>query len=155
MMAAAATPWNASAEESGAPPDVVARLVRHALNRATLDGELDLERREQRSLLLPKLRLGASLRRPVTPADATLWEVWALAGWPLDRRFGGDGKVGAVRADRRLELTERVTDLWRTRERLRRTLTDGDPFQKLEIDEIDAELEGLTGDEIDPMEGLR
>ncbi len=126
-----ATPSAAHAEE---PP------VGRALHRAALDRVEPLEARAWRATLVPRLRIGAQLRRPIAPGGRSGWELSALLTWPLERpRPVDDFGASVLVVERRRALVDRVVALWRLRAE---AAAAGDP---LALEELDAELEALTG----------
>jgi|SRR5579871_1298792 len=133
----AATPNAGHAEP---PAREVDGLVRRALRRAGLDRAEAAEARARRASLWPGLRLGAALRRTVA-TGRTDWQVSALLTWPLGRRVLLDGGLSSLLASRRAALADRVALLWRERV----AAGGSDDRARLDADELDAELEALTG----------
>jgi hypothetical protein len=135
----------------GGGPDPAQRLVRRALRRAGLDGESDFDERARWSALWPSLRLGAGVLRPdvvMGSGQASRWEVAASLRWPLDRPPVDEAGSHRTRAARRAALAERVAVLWRSRLRLGPPTGDlrADALLRLRAEEIDGELEALTGE---------
>ncbi len=148
-LAAPAVRGEPRADTGPSGEDPVARLIRRALVRAGLEGDDRLVARATRSVLWPSLRIGAAARRPDRGTTTDRWDVTAALEWPLGRTpLGEPGRTGRQRAERRAEIAERVADLWRSRQQL--ATPSGDPrvdvFERLRAEEIEDELEALTGE---------
>ncbi len=130
------------------PRAVPGTLIERALHRAALDGE-DPAPRRRASAFLPSLKLSAGVGRSVAPWRNT-WVVDVLAqfSWPFGDWRAGDSRARIAPsqrlAARREQLIERVADLWKRREQLRRKAAS--TAERLDAEEADAELGALTGE---------
>jgi hypothetical protein len=129
-------------------------LMMRTLRRAALDGpEPGNDARRVAASLLPSLKLSFGWARSIAPMQLrSAVEVLATLSWPLDALPVGDARAlippSLRRATRREQLLDELGDRWRVVEERRRVRARHDDVEtRLELEQAEAELDALAGDE--------
>jgi len=129
-------------------------LMMRALNRAALDGSgSGEEARRVAASFVPSLKLDFGWARSIAPMQLrSAIEVLATLSWPFDALAAGDARAliapSLRRATRREQLLDELGERWQVVEERRRVRARHDDVEtRLELEEAEADLDALVGDE--------